>query len=115
MNLDFNKADFSKVHDAARNLQKKSGFRMVLITLSEHGMLISKGDEYKVVPTHAREVSDVSGAGDTVIAMASLCLASGMDAYQMARLSNLAAGLVCEKVGVVPVEKEWLLKANFSW
>jgi bifunctional ADP-heptose synthase (sugar kinase/adenylyltransferase) len=41
--------------------------------------------------------------------MASLCLATGLDAYDMARLANLAAGLVCEKVGVVPVEKEWLI------
>ena len=68
----------------------------------------------KVVPTQARDVSDVSGAGDTVIAMASLCLAAGLDAYEMARLSNLAAGLVCEKVGVVPIEKEWLLNAESS-
>jgi bifunctional ADP-heptose synthase (sugar kinase/adenylyltransferase) len=82
---------------------------MVMITLSEQGILISKGNEYKVVPTHARDVADVSGAGDTVIAMASLCLATGLDAYDMARLANLAAGLVCEKVGVVPVEKEWLI------
>jgi rfaE bifunctional protein kinase chain/domain len=115
MNLDIRKSDFEKVHDAARILQKESGFKMVLITLSEQGMLISKDNAYQVVPTHAREISDVSGAGDTVIAMASLCLAAGLDAYQMARLSNLAAGLVCEKVGVVPVEKEWLLSADFSW
>ena len=50
---------------------------MVMITLSEQGMLISKGEDYKVVPTQARDVADVSGAGDTVIAMASLCLALG--------------------------------------
>jgi len=115
MNLDFNKSDFTRVHEAAQELQKRSGFRMVLVTLSEHGMLISQDNNYKVVPTLAREVSDVSGAGDTVIAMASLCLATETGAYQMARLSNLAAGLVCEKVGVVPIEKEWLLEANFSW
>jgi rfaE bifunctional protein kinase chain/domain len=115
MHLEMNKADFERVHEAARLLQKKSGFSMVMITLSEQGMLLSKGDDFKVVPTLARDVADVSGAGDTVIAMASLCLAIGMDAYEMARLSNLAAGLVCEKVGVVPVEKEWLLNADFSF
>jgi bifunctional ADP-heptose synthase (sugar kinase/adenylyltransferase) len=82
---------------------------MVMITLSEQGMMISKGDTYQVVPTQARDIADVSGAGDTVIAMASLCLAIGLDHYEMARLANLAAGLVCEKVGVVPVEKEWLV------
>ena len=59
-------------------------------------------------------MADVSGAGDTVIAMASLCLALGMDANDMAALANLAAGLVCERVGVVPVEKEWLMEFNLK-
>jgi D-glycero-beta-D-manno-heptose-7-phosphate kinase len=114
MNLDIDKTNFEGVHAAALKLQEQSGFSMVMITLSEHGMLISKGNDYKVVPTQARDVADVSGAGDTVIAMASLCLAIGMDAGDMAVLTNLAAGLVCEKVGVVPVEKEWLLKYNLK-
>lgn len=114
MNLDFEKSEFEKVHEAAQVLQDKSGFDIVLVTLSEHGMLISKDGEYNVVPTHAREIADVSGAGDTVIAMASLCLATGVDPYSMAKLSNLAAGLVCERVGVVPVEKEWILNADFE-
>jgi rfaE bifunctional protein kinase chain/domain len=115
MRLEISKSDFEGVHNAAKELQEKSGFDMVMITLSEQGILLSKGNEYKVVPTQARDVADVSGAGDTVIAMASLCLAIGLDAYEMARLANLAAGLVCEKVGVVPVEKEGLLNANISF
>jgi D-glycero-beta-D-manno-heptose-7-phosphate kinase len=109
LNLEIDKTNYDGVHAAALKLQDQAGFSMVMITLSEHGMLISKGNEYKVVPTQARDVADVSGAGDTVIAMASLCLAIGMDAGDMAVLTNLAAGLVCEKVGVVPVEKEWLM------
>jgi rfaE bifunctional protein kinase chain/domain len=108
LNLELERHDFEGVHKAAVQLMNMSGFGMVMITLSEQGMLISKGGEYKVVPTQARDVADVSGAGDTVIAVASLCLAVGLDAYEMARFANLAAGLVCEKVGVVPVEKEWL-------
>jgi bifunctional ADP-heptose synthase (sugar kinase/adenylyltransferase) len=75
-------------------------------------MLVSSGNDYQVVPTQARDVADVSGAGDTVIAMASLCLAIKMNIGSMAVLANLAAGLVCEKVGVVPIEKEWLMKFN---
>ena len=114
MHLDIRKNDFEGVQAAAKKLQDQSGFKIVMITLSEQGMLLSLGDEYQVVPTHALDVADVSGAGDTVIAMASLCLAAGLDPYEMARLANLAAGLVCEKVGVVPVEKEWLLNAEFS-
>jgi rfaE bifunctional protein kinase chain/domain len=108
MQLELKKTDFEAIHDAACRLQKQSGFYMVLITLSEHGMLISMEGGYKVVPTQARGVADVSGAGDTVIAVASLCLATGIDPYQMAHLANRAAGRVCEKAGVIPVEREWL-------
>jgi D-glycero-beta-D-manno-heptose-7-phosphate kinase len=110
LNLDIDKTDYAAVHAAARELQEKAGFSMVMITLSEHGMLVSSGNDYQVVPTQARDVADVSGAGDTVIAMASLCLAIRMNIGSMAVLANLAAGLVCEKVGVVPIEKEWLMK-----
>ncbi len=112
LNLEIDKTNYDAVHDAAQKLQEKAGFEMVMITLSEHGMLISRGKDYKVIPTLARDVADVSGAGDTVIAMASLCLALGMNANDMAALANLAAGLVCERVGVVPVERDWLL--NFK-
>jgi rfaE bifunctional protein kinase chain/domain len=115
LNLGLNRHDFEGVNAAAQKLKHNAGFDMVMITLSEQGMLISRGDDYKVVPTHARDVADVSGAGDTVIAMASLCLAAGLDAYQMAKLANVAAGLVCERVGVVPVEKEWLLNTDLSF
>ena len=100
------------MHDAAQKLQEQSGFEMVMITLSEHGMLISRGKDYKVIPTQARDVADVSGAGDTVIAMASLCLAHRNGCKRYGTLANLAAGLVCERVGVVPVERDWLL--NFK-
>lgn len=113
LNLEIEKTDFDSVHAAAHRLRTTSGFDMVMITLSEHGMLISWGNHYRVVPTRAREVADVSGAGDTVIAMASLCLATGIGNFEMALLANLAAGLVCEKVGVVPVERDWL--EGYDW
>jgi D-glycero-beta-D-manno-heptose-7-phosphate kinase len=114
LNLEIDRTNFDAVHEAAQKLKDQAGFEMVMITLSEHGMLISRGSDYKVIPTQARDVADVSGAGDTVIAMASLCLALGMDAYEMAALANLAAGLVCERVGVVPVEKSWLMEFNLK-
>ena len=114
LRLDIAKTDFDALHAAARELQVQAGFGMVMITLSDQGVLISKDNEYKVVPTEARDVADVSGAGDTVIAMAGLCLATGVEPYKMAMLANLAAGLVCEKVGVVPVEKEWLLISDIN-
>lgn len=57
-----------------------------------------------------RSISDVSGAGDTVIAVATLCLISGASTKQIAEISNLAGGLVCEKSGVVSISKNELLK-----
>jgi rfaE bifunctional protein kinase chain/domain len=115
MHLELSKTDLHGIHTAAQELQKNSGFKMVMITLSEQGIMLSRDREFKVVPTHTRDVADVSGAGDTVIAVAGLCLATGLDAYDMARLANLAAGLVCEKVGVVPVERDWLINSELSF
>ena len=115
LNLHIAKSDYASVFNAAKQLGEKNGFSLVMTTLSEHGTLITDGKTFHVVPTEVRDVADVSGAGDTVIAMSSLCLAAGVDPHLRARLSNLAAGLVCEKVGVVPVQKEWLINADISF
>jgi D-glycero-beta-D-manno-heptose-7-phosphate kinase len=114
LGTEIKKNDFPALQKAAKTLQEKAGFRIVLVTLSEEGMLVSADGEYQVVPTQAIDVADVSGAGDTVIAVASLCLASGTDPFSMAKLANLAAGLVCEKIGVVPVKRDWLQNAKIS-
>lgn len=79
-----------------------------LVTLSELGMFISDGEHGEIIPAHVRNIADVSGAGDTVISVASLSLAAGMDAVFSTKLANLAGGLVCEKVGVVPIDGEHL-------
>ena len=115
LNLHIAKNNFEAIHNAAKQLIDEAGFSYIMTTLSEHGILITDGKTYHVVPTDIRDVADVSGAGDTVIAMASLCMAAGVDALTLARLSNLAAGLVCEKVGVVPVKREWLINADISF
>ncbi|MBN2273774.1 MAG: hypothetical protein JXR41_10345 [Bacteroidales bacterium] len=115
LNLYIAKDDHKAIVRAARQLIKEADFSLVMITLSEHGILITNGRKYEFVKTEIRDVADVSGAGDTVIATASLCMAAGLDNLTLARLSNLAAGLVCEKVGVVPVKKEWLLNADISF
>ena len=81
-----------------------------MVTLSEHGIWIGNNKEFFALPSRVRDVADVSGAGDTVIAVATLCLASGMDDTRLAEISNIAAGLVCEKVGVVPVERDELVR-----
>ena len=80
-----------------------------MITLSELGVFFSTSEGYYHLPAEIRDVSDVSGAGDTVISVAGLSLASGLDGESIAAVSNLAGGLVCEKVGVVPVDKQELL------
>lgn len=78
------------------------------VTLSEHGVFIQKSDARHYVPAHIRNISDVSGAGDTVISVATACLAAGMDIRDVAEWANLAGGLVCERSGVVPVDKKQL-------
>ena len=102
------------VIQAAQSLRKMLNCKYVMTTLSEKGVLVSMADSITekniFVPAHARSIADVSGAGDTVISVASACLAGGCSPYEIAYISNLAGGLVCEEVGVVPVNKEKLLK-----
>lgn len=86
----------------------------VMVTLSEHGVFISNGDKYKVYPAEIRDITDVSGAGDTVVSVAALGLASGLSPFQCAVLANFAGGLVCEKVGVVPIDPDLLLSEDIK-
>lgn len=81
-----------------------------LITLSEHGVFVNDGKDGKIIPAHLRNIADVSGAGDTVIAVASLVYAATKDASLMAEISNLAGGLVCEEVGTVAIDGDRLLE-----
>ncbi|MDX2197250.1 MAG: bifunctional ADP-heptose synthase [Cytophagales bacterium] len=74
-----------------------------LITLSEKGVLIKNSTHTHIVPAHIREIADVSGAGDTVISVAALCVALNLEDKTMAEIANIAGGLVCEHLGVVPI------------
>jgi rfaE bifunctional protein kinase chain/domain len=98
------------LENAVLALEERMGNQMTLLTLSEHGMLIHEAGEWIHEKAHAREVVDVSGAGDSVIATASLALASGMSLREVVYCANLAGGLVCEKVGVVPITQKMLLR-----
>lgn len=80
------------------------------ITLSEKGAFYQSTNEAGIIPAHIRNIADVSGAGDTVIAVASLVYAATGDVELMAEIANIAGGLVCEEVGTVAVDKEKLLK-----
>jgi D-beta-D-heptose 7-phosphate kinase/D-beta-D-heptose 1-phosphate adenosyltransferase len=88
------------VADAARRIRERLGCRSVLITRGERGMmLLEEGGEPTYVPTAAREVYDVTGAGDTVIATLAASLAAGAALVEAAMLANHAAGIVVGKVG----------------
>jgi rfaE bifunctional protein kinase chain/domain len=101
------------VIEASEMLRKRLDCQYVLTTMSEKGVMISyyekKEELNSFVPAHLRTISDVSGAGDTVITVASMCLALNRSPYEIAYISNLAGGLVCEEVGVVPVNPAKLL------
>lgn len=89
-------------------LKSKLGNQYTMITLSEKGLFVDSGKESMIVGTQPRSIADVCGAGDTVISVAALGLALNMDLKEMAYMANLAGGQVCEKVGVVPVDKNQL-------
>lgn len=90
-------------------VMKKLECRAVVLTRSEHGMTIFEtGQPPRTIPTFAREVFDVSGAGDTVIATLTLALAAGASLLQAAALANYAAGIEVEKLGVATVSAEEL-------
>lgn len=93
------------------------GIEIVFITLSEEGIFLSykKNNEIisKTIPGTPRDVVDVSGAGDTVISVATM-LFNDIDIEEIAKISNIAGGIVCEDVGVVSINKEELLKEYYD-
>lgn len=106
---DFDNKDLSAIKASVEKLKQQQQHKGLMVTLSELGVYIDK-EEKKHIPAHIRKIADVSGAGDTVISVASLAIATQQKAPFVAALSNLAGGLVCESVGVVPIDKEQLLK-----
>jgi rfaE bifunctional protein kinase chain/domain len=93
-----------------KKLKAELNHRVSFITLSEKGVFYEDGEESHIVPSHIRNVADVSGAGDTVIAVATLVYALTKNTRKMAEIANLAGGLVCETVGTVAIEKSRLLR-----
>jgi rfaE bifunctional protein kinase chain/domain len=94
---------------AGSELLEKLNAQYVLLTLGDEGIAVfEKGKPEKRMPTKARKVADVSGAGDTVISTLTLSLAAGADILEASYLANYAGGIVCGEVGIVPVNKEKL-------
>ncbi len=99
------------ISSAGKELLHKLNSDYILLTLGEEGIAVfEKGDKEKRMPTKARKVADVSGAGDTVISTLTIGLAAGADIYESSVLANYAAGIVCGEVGIVPIEKERLFE-----
>ena len=114
LNIEINPANNQEVESAIDTLSSQLNNKITFITLSEHGVFIKDENSKKQIPAHIRSISDVSGAGDTVISVASLCLALNQPIYMIAEIANLAGGLVCESVGVVPIDKDQLLSEAIS-
>ena len=100
---------------AAETLFRRLECECLLITLGEDGMaLFNSRNEARFVPTRARKVHDVSGAGDTVISTLTLALTAGASFEEAASLANHAAGIVCGEVGIVPITPEALVEGMFG-
>jgi rfaE bifunctional protein kinase chain/domain len=118
LKVDFDASQPDELRTTVDRLKEQLHLKGALITLSELGVFIDFQDEIHQLPAHIRQIADVSGAGDTVISIAACCLALGLPSVMIAGISNLGGGLVCERVGVVPIDKTTLkseaLKLQFS-
>lgn len=103
-----------KLEKEMSGLQEMLQCKILMVTLSDKGMALRYAENgvwrFSIIPAQIRQVADVSGAGDTVISVAALGLAAGLTPPETAFLANLAGGIVCEEVGVVPIAPEKLLK-----
>jgi len=109
LKIDVEKGNFEQLFEAVKILHDSQNVENVMVTLSELGVFISNNQQFWRVPAEVRDIADVSGAGDTVISVAALCVVAGMEMPKIAAIANLAGGLVCEKVGVVPIDKQQLI------
>jgi len=102
----------SEITAAGEKLLQNINCKYALLTLGEGGIaLFEKGKSERRVPTKARKVADVSGAGDTVISTLTLALTAGADIFDAAYLANYAGGIVCQEVGIVPIDLNVLFNA----
>lgn len=110
LNLLLEEVNPDTLDDIHHRLQQQLHHNISFITLSEKGVYYQDDKASRIIPSHLRNVADVSGAGDTVIAVASLVYATTRDINLMAEIANIAGGLVCEEVGTVAIDKDLLLR-----
>lgn len=109
LNVQLEEVSLQTLGNVHQKLHAQLQHNISLITLSEKGVFIQDSTESAVIPTHQRNITDVSGAGDTVIAVASLVYAATKNILLAAAMANLAGGLVCEEVGTAAINAEKLL------
>lgn len=114
LNVSIKKGDHEAMFNAVSIMHHEWGVENVMVTLSEKGVFVSNGESFTAYPAEIRDITDVSGAGDTVVSVAALGLASGLTAAQCAYLANMAGGLVCEKVGVVPITPQQIIEEEIE-
>ena len=110
LKLDADDMSISELQKIVSSYRVKQKINSILVTLAEKGVIINTRTTKAHIPAHIRKIADVSGAGDTVISVAALCEAMQCDPILTAALANLAGGLVCEEVGVVPINKSRFLE-----
>jgi len=98
--------------EAARELRERHAFEWVVVTLGEQGMVAVSATDALAIPTHAKRVFDVTGAGDTVVAALALCLARGMQMADACRYANIAAGVQVSRIGASQVSWSDVLHAE---
>jgi D-glycero-beta-D-manno-heptose-7-phosphate kinase len=103
---DVNVPMLNSIHSELKNILEH---QVSFITLSDKGVFYQQNGKFSMIPSHLRNIADVSGAGDTVIAVAALVYAATKNAHLMAEIANIAGGLACEYVGAVAIDKEKLL------
>ncbi len=108
--LSLNTSDLTdeNLAETVKNFKESQQMKGIFVTLSERGVYIDYAGQSAKIPAHIRQIADVSGAGDTVISIAACALALGLPAIEIAKLANLGGGLVCESLGVVPIDVDKL-------
>ncbi len=109
LNILFDDVNIEILQNIHQKLVNKLNHNISFITLSEKGIFFNDNQSSNIIPTHIRSIADVSGAGDTVIAVAALVYTATKNMQLAAEIANIAGGLVCEEVGTVAINKNKLL------
>ncbi len=110
LKLDIDGDNIAELQRAVSSFRVKQKLDTALVTLADKGVITNSRSVKEHIEAHVRNIADVSGAGDTVISVAALCRALECNPVFTAALSNLAGGIVCQEIGVVPINKEELLR-----